>query len=61
MNILDHVIVKARAVDDFIASVRVDDSGVPYFKIALAFIVVEYVFHTYLDLRQRKVRRYWWP
>ena len=40
----------------FVSSVQVDDSAVPYFKLALAFVVAEYVFHTYLDLRQRKVR-----
>ena len=31
----------------------VDDSRVPYFKLAVGFLVAEYAFHTYLNLRQR--------
>lgn len=45
-----------QAVDDFVSSVHVDDSRVPYFQLSLGFIVVEYLWHTYLDIRQRRVR-----
>ena len=45
-----------RTVDGYVQSVHVNDSRVPYFNLALGFLVVEYVFHTYLDIRQRKVR-----
>lgn len=46
----------AQAVHRFVSSVNVDDSAVPYFELVLGFIVVEYVFNTVLDLRQRQVR-----
>eukprot|EP00892_Ulva_mutabilis_P010597 jgi/Ulvmu1/790/UM010_0164.1 len=41
-------------VDAFIKSVDVDDSQVPYMELVLGFMALEYVFHTYLDIRQRQ-------
>ena len=46
-----------RAVDDYVSAVQVDDSLVPYFQLSVGFIVVEYVWHTYLDIRQRQACR----
>lgn len=51
----------AGSVDEFIKSVNVDDSQVPYLELVLGFMALEYVFHTYLDLRQRKVCMPLWP
>jgi hypothetical protein len=55
MGIYDEVAGATRSVHAFVSSVNVDDSWVPYFAIALGFMVVEYIFHTILDLRQRQV------
>lgn len=41
--------------DTFLQSLQVDDSRVPYLHLACAFLVIEFLFHTYLDIRQRKV------
>lgn len=46
----------ASSVDGFVNSIDVDDSGVPYMELALGFMALEYIFHTYLDIRQRQVR-----
>jgi hypothetical protein len=45
-------------LDDYVREFSIDDSSVPYFQLAIGFMVVEYVFHTYLDMRQRKVRSF---
>lgn len=44
------------SVDKYVSAFSIDDSGFPYFTSAITFIAVEYLFHTYLDIRQRNVR-----
>lgn len=55
-QVIDTIKGLAGSVDGFVKSIDVDDSGVPYFELVLGFMAVEYVFHTYLDIRQRQVR-----
>lgn len=43
------------SIDAVVQSVKFDDSAMPYFQLALAFFVIEYTLHTYLDWRQLQV------
>lgn len=53
MGAVDLLLVTARSVKIFVQSIHIDDTRVPYFKIAMGFLVAEYAFHTYLNFRQR--------
>lgn len=36
-----------------ITAIKIDDSSFPFLQAVVAFIAVEYVWETYLDIRQR--------
>lgn len=50
---LDRVQAAAAQITEQITAIQIDDSSFPYLQAVVAFIAVEYVWETYLDVRQR--------